>query len=709
MTRRANFSLRTAPARHSAPPDDPHSIAAQVPFVRGSRAVLRWFSVAMAAWLAGAAFAQDAAPPDAAGRAVADLTLEELIGLKVGTVYAASRYWQDVARAPSRVSILTGEEIKLYGHRNLAEALRSLPGLSVAYDRNYSYLNIGGFNRGDYNSHVLVLVNGHRLNDNLQDSALLGHDFIVDIDLVDRVEVIRGPGSSVYGNNAFLGVVNVITRTGRQLDGVEASADAGSFESYKARFSAGRKFENGIESLLSGSYHHSRGPENLFYKEYDAPASNHGIAHRVDGEEYYSAFSSTSWRDLTLEGGFNRREKEIPTGSYSTVFNSPRNRTTDTRAFADLKYERSLGGDWDVMTRLHGDYSRYDGDYLYEAASPPPDVTLNVDRFTGAHWGGEAQASRRVWDRHTLTVGSEFRRHFRQDQRNANIDPPAEFLDDRRESWTWGAYAQGEIELRTNLTFSAGLRYDHDSTHGDSVNPRLALVYAPAPATALKFIYGTAYRAPNPAELYYHDGNTTTKANPFLDPETITTYQAVWRQLLPGDFRIALCGFRYETKDLISYTTDPADGLLHFVNMDKVRATGGEVELEKNWSSGFRLRASYTYQDARDARTDEWLTRSPRHLAKLNFAAPLWTEKIFAGAEAQYSGPSRTLGGGDASGYWVLNATLFSQKLIKGVEFSAGIYNLLDEDYGHPAGSEHRQAVIQQDGRAFRVKLTYRF
>ncbi len=688
-------------------------LALRKPMIAMNSVILRrsacWLFVLLTGPALCGAPAENPAPPEPPSRALADLTLEELIQVKVGSVYAASRHWQDVTQAPSRVSILTGEEIKLYGHRNLAEALRSVAGLSVAYDRNYSYLNVGGFNRGDYNSHVLVLIDGHRLNDNLQDSALLGHDFNVDVDLIDRVEVIRGPGSSVYGNNAFFGVVNVITKTGRQFDGVELSGDAGSFDTYKGRFSAGRAFQNGVEFLFSGSYYHSRGPGKLFYKEYVEPGVSDGVARDVDGEEYYSVFSTTSWRDLTLQGGFNQREKEIPTGSYSTVFNSPRSRTIDARAYVDLKYQRTLAADWEVMARLHYDYSRYDGDYLYAVTNPPPPVVLNADRFLGEHWGGEAQVSKELWERHTLTLGTEFRDNFRQDQRNYNVSPREDLLTDRRDSWTWGVYGQGEIALLTNLSFTAGLRYDYSTTYDDSLNPRLALVYSPVPRTTLKFLYGTAYRAPNPSELYYHDGNLTTKANPGLKPETISTYQLVWQQSFPGDLLFTATGFYYETKDLLSYIADPNDGLLHFVNLDKVCALGGEVELEKNWASGLRLRASYTFQEATDARTDQWLSRSPRQLAKLNAAVPLLADKIFASGELQYYGDSRTLGGGIASGYWLANATLFSQKLIKGVELSVSVYNLFDRRYGHPAGSEHAQAVILQDGRTFRVKLTYRF
>jgi iron complex outermembrane receptor protein len=110
-----------------------------------------------------------------------------------------------------------------------------------------------------------------------------------------------------------------------------------------------------------------------------------------------------------------------------------------------------------------------------------------------------------------------------------------------------------------------------------------------------------------------------------------------------------------------------------------------------------------------DARADEWLTRSPHHLARLNLAVPLWTEKVFAGVEVQYTGSSRALNQNEVSGYWLANLTLFSQKLIKGVELSASVYNLFNQQHSHPAGSEHLQEAILQDGRTFRVKLTYRF
>ena len=149
---------------------------------------------------------------------------------------------------------------------------RASNGFFVTYDRNYQYLGVRGFNRpGDYDTRILLLVDGHRLNDNVYESAAIGTESPIDVDLIDRVEIIRGPSSSLYGTNAFFGVINVITKRGRDLKGLEFSTEIGGYDSYKGRISYGNKFHNGVEMLFSGSFYDSAGRGRLFYKEFDRP------------------------------------------------------------------------------------------------------------------------------------------------------------------------------------------------------------------------------------------------------------------------------------------------------------------------------------------------------------------------------------------------------------------------------------------------------
>ena len=648
-------------------------------------------------WLAATA-----APLDATND-LTTLSLEELGSIRVTTVYGASKYVQKTKEAPSSVTIVDADEIKKYGHRTLADILGSVNGLYISYDRNYSYLGIRGFNRpGDYNSRVLLLMDGHRINDNIYDSAFIGTEFPLDVDVIDRVEVVRGPSFSIFGNNAVFAVINVITKRGRDFNGAEVSGEAGSYDTYKGRFSYGKRFKSELELALSGSFYDSAGQDRLYYPEYNTPTNNvnNGVTERTDYDRYYNFIATLAYHDFAIQGLYGSREKGIPTGSFGTTFNDPRTKTIDNRAYLEAKYRHKFEDDWEVTTRLYYDYYHYEGDYLY-------DSVVNYDFADGNLWGGELQVTKKLFDRHSFVAGTEFQHNFQQDQGNYDITPRSVYFDDRRTSWNWAIYGQGDIALLTNLILSAGVRYDHFDTFGDTVNPRVGLIGNPFPATTVKLLYGTAFRAPNAFELYY--AGYGTKPNPNLNPEKVRTYQAVFEQDLPHNLRFNATAYYYEIDDLISQELDPSDELLVYRNIENVAAKGMEIGLEGNHASGLRGRLSYTMQRAENEATGEELSNSPRHLAKLNLIAPLYRDRLFSGLELQYVSDAKTLAGNKADDYLLVNLTLFGQKLVKGLEISASVYNLFDERYGTPGASEHLQDVIQQDGRTFRVKLTYRF
>ncbi|OGW55441.1 MAG: hypothetical protein A2Y81_02375 [Nitrospirae bacterium RBG_13_43_8] len=634
------------------------------------------------------------------------LGIEELMEIEVATVYGASKYEQKVTEAPSSVTVITAEEIRKYGYRTLADILRSVRGFYVTYDRNYNYLGSRGFSRpGDYNTRFLLLVDGHRINDNVYDGAYFGTEFIIDVDLIERVEIIRGPGSSLYGTNAFFGVINIITKQGRDFKGTEISGEAGSFDTYKGRLSYGNKFQNGLEILLSGSLYDSKGQRHLFFKEFDDPATNNGVAENADDDQYNSFFTKLSFHDFTLQAAYVSREKVIPTGSWDTVFNNPRTRTTDELSYIDLNYNYDFGRQTNIQARVYYDQYYYKGDYLYDY----PPVTLNKDRAWGDWWGGELKLTTKVVEKHLLTLGAEYRDNFRQDQSNYDEDPFCLYLEDTRDSTILAFYLQDEFKILKNLILNAGLRHDHYSTFGGTTNPRLALIFTPFEKTIFKLLYGEAFRAPNAYELYYDDGGISTKSNPDLNPETIKTYELSLEQYLGNNLHISASGFYYKINDLISQQIDPVDNLIMFNNVEDVEAKGFELELDGRWDSGLRGRISYTYQETENRQTGEILTSSPKHLAKLNIIVPVLKEKVFLGIETQYVSKVKTLEGNYASDYFLANLTLFSQNLLKSLETSATVYNLFDEKYGNTGSEEHAQDIIEQDGRSFRIKLTYKF
>ena len=276
------------------------------------------------------------------------------MSIEIDSVYGASGFKQKVTEAPASVTIITSEEIQRYGYRTLADILRNVRGFYVTYDRNYSYLGVRGFGLpGDYNNSIALLIDGHRLNDNIFDAALIGTEFPIDVDLIDRVEVIRGPNSSLYVASAFLGVINIITKRGRDLQKVSVAGEAASYGTYQGRVSYGNKFNNGLELLLSGSFYDSHGQDQLFFQEFDNPATNNGIAVNADDDEFHQFFANASWGHFTLHGVFGSRDKGIPTASFGTVFNVTGTRTIDERGYLDLQYDRKLGHGWSLTNRTY--------------------------------------------------------------------------------------------------------------------------------------------------------------------------------------------------------------------------------------------------------------------------------------------------------------------------------------------------------------------
>lgn len=639
---------------------------------------------------------------------------EELILFQeIPSVYSASKYEQKVTEAPSSVSIITEDEIKKHGYQNFAEILQSVRGFHVTYDRNYHYLGVRGFGLpGDYNTRILLLIDGHRINDAIYNQAPIGTDFPIDIDLIKRIEIIRGPGSSLYGTNAFFAVINVITRPGRNFRGVEASAGAGSFETYKGRVSYGEKFQSGLEMVFSGSYYSSDGDDHLFFKEFDEPETNNGIASDLDNDRFKNIFAGLLYRNLSFQVNYHKREKDVPTAPYSTRFNELFF-TEDERGWADLKYERIIGDQINLMARFNYNFYHYNDDYF---STDYPGTVKTSDDVDSQWFQGEVQLTKTLLEAHKCTFGLDSRYSIQQDQRLFNhIQEGAipsirrEILDDHRNSQYWAVYSQDEFTVTDYLTLHAGIRFDYFETFGGIVNPRAALIYTPFEKTTFKFVYGRAFREPNTYELYYKD-DTYQKANPDLDPETIDTYEIIYEQYLGKHFRGTIVGFYNSIDNLIVSRTDDTDGLNVFENVDRVRAKGLEFELEEKWESGLEGRASYTIQETENTTTGKDLENSPEYLAKFNIIIPVIKRKLFLSGEEQYTSRRNTLNGKFAEDFFVTNMTLYSRNIFKTLEVSGGVFNLFNKEYEDPGGEEHvPQDTIEQDGRTFRIKITYAF
>jgi outer membrane receptor for ferrienterochelin and colicins len=627
-------------------------------------------------------------------------SLEELGHIQV---YGASKRLQSTSDAPASVTVITADEIQKYGYRTLAEILESVRGFYITYDRDYTFVGVRGFGRlGDWNSRVLLLIDGHRINDNVLGMAMIGPEFLVNVDLIERVEIIRGPSSSLYGAQAFLAVINVITIKPSRLKGAEVSFASGSYGTYQGRASYGGQYK-GVDMLLSGTFYNSQG-QTLFFPQFDSPATNYGITRNTDYESFQHFLATISFAGFTLQGLYSARDRGVPTGYFGAVFNDPRTRNLDYHQYLDLSYRHSITEKWELTARTSYDQDRLQGPVVFPTGIPADPTTVDTFSFRGNWWNGDAKLSGVLFEKHKITVGTEITNNLRQDQGNY-IDNV--FTPDPASSLIWAFYGQDEFAIRHDLTLSAGVRYDHYSNFGGTTNPRLGLIYRPFHPTTLKLLYGTAFRAPEPYEIA-PDFGSFYDSNLQLGPENIRSVEGVVEQELGKHFTLSGSVFHNSISDLILPVTQ-SDGRVVYQNAGKAVATGMEFELDGQLAGGIKGRASYSYINAEEPDTQQVLSNSPQHLGKLDVSIPVVQQRVFASLDGQFTSSARTLAGNTVSGFSVLNFTLLGHALGKHLDLSGSVYNVFNKKYFDPGRPEDPEDAIQQNGRNFRIKLTGRF
>ena len=635
-----------------------------------------------------------------------DLGLEDLMKLDAGQVFGASERLQPVLEAPSSVSFVTAEEIARYGYRTLADILRGVRGMYVTDDRNFSLIGTRGFAKpGDYNGRILLLVNGHRVNDNVFGQAEIGAEFGLDPAMFERVEVIRGPASSLYGDSAFFAVVNVITRTGASLGGASIALETGTLGTQLARATMGRRLANGVDVALSGTYEHSDGVARLYFPAFDSPVTNHGVAEGLDGEGVRQLYGRLAFKDLTVTGAYGTRQRDVPTASFGTLFNGQkvREQTTDRHTLVDAEYRRSFSGTR-VTFRAAFDRFSYDGTYPFPGGEEdaPPLVALNG--VVGTRWSVGSGLTRAFRGRNTMTAGFELIDNMRQDQTGRYVDPPVVLLDSTRFSRQHAVYVQDEIKLTRWLIVNAGLRYDGYEVFR-RVTPRAALILLPSSAQSWKYLYGSAFRAPNAYEL---NASYFGERVDSLRPESINTHELVWERYLNDWLRTSVSTYWYKADRLITVIPDDSTLLgVSYVNQGEVRAKGLELEAQMRLNGESRALISYALQSALDQETHAELPNSPRHVvqARMSFAGP--THLSLVSVEGQYLSSRATLGGSNVSAVATVNVTML-QPLGRSWELFGSVRNVLDSQYQDPASSQHRQDTIPQNGRTARIGIRWK-
>ena len=649
---------------------------------------------------------------------VFDLSLEELLRIEIPTVQGVSGFDQKASDAASAVTVITAEDIRRFGYRRLGEALGGERGFYETTNLNYDFLGVRGFNlAGDYNSRFLLVVDGVRVNDPVFSAAPVGGEFPVDVDLIDRIEIIRGPGSSLYGSGAVLGVVNVITRRAESFQGMEVSGAAGSFDTRTGRASFGRTFASGLAMVASISGQKSDGRTTLSFPELASdPVLGPGVVRNADAERLRQLFLSLSYGDFRFQFVDGARGKHAGHGLYSTVFNDNRLQTRDAMQWFDLQYDKALDDRTRVRAQLYRAGYRYDGTYPYDV----PPITLNTDLVDTHWWGADARVDFRLDERHRVSAGVEYVTVTRAEMRNFDIDPAGGYagctsvpqsqpcFDGQRSTGSLAFFAQDDMRLAEHWRLNAVVRHDRLRSGTSVTNPRLAVIHTPDDATAFKLIYGQSFRAPNLYERYF--ASPGYKPAPQLQPERARTLELIAEHSFTPGLRGLLSMFETDLHDLVQAYVDPADGNWVYGNVQNLRSRGAELELQGRWS-WIDVRASCTWQRTVDEATGLRPPSSPAELAKLRLGHAFANDRWHLGTELRYVAHSYAANRTVAPGHVTANVVLAGRDVTPGIDVSLGVYNVANASYGDPASFDDMTSihVIPRPGRTFRAKFDWRF
>jgi iron complex outermembrane receptor protein len=651
---------------------------------------LRRLALACAIGSLLAAGAAAASEPNAA--ALADLPLDDLLDLQVT---GASRTAQRRGDAAGAVTVITAAEIRALGHRTLADALRTVRGLNVVYDRSYSYLGVRGFFApGDYNTRVLLLIDGNRVNENLYDMAFIGTEAPIDIDLVERIEFIPGQGSPVYGANAFFGVINVVTRKlSDQRSGVGFGVER--YGGREGRATLSHQFEGGANWLLSASRRLYDGSD-VTMPGLSSTLAPDGVAHGGDYERRSSAYLAVEAGGLSVHALHADRTKGLG-APVAMVVGDTRNSYRDDETLLDVTLRRPLGQQSEWITRAFGGEYHFVGHYALDY----PPVTLNRDDDVGRWWGLETRWLTRQWSGHTVQLGAELQRSTTMRFQNQDLDDArTTYLDFDRTDSRYSLYGQDSIELGRSTIVDVGLRIDRHYDQPGQTHPRIALIQRLGPDWVLKAVHGTAFRPPNAFERYYDVPTPGGYAvNPSLRPERVRGEEMIVEWTPRSDTRLSLSGFEMRAREMIVLDYDAVRDVYVFRNAGELRMRGLEFEIERHWRDGTLVRANLSRQRADGSAGDSFAELSPRSMAKAVIVLPLyaqWTLGIDAQAYSRR---------GPAAGFGIVNATVSTRLSVQGASLSLSALNLFDRAYDDPGSLPALVPLVRQDGLRWRARL----
>ncbi len=573
-------------------------------------------------------------------QAIAQETLQEII-------VTASRIEEPAEDVTGSVTIITSEDIKRSNAKDITDVLRTVPELNLVQNggpgKEASVILRGGDSR-----HVLVLIDGIRVNSPTTGSFDFSGILLEDI---ERIEIVKGPQSTVYGSEAMAGVINIITKKARKT-GIELGLEAGSYGTYSPSI-----------SLFTNSPSHSLRLTGSYYSTDGISAASAGSER--DGYENTSFSGTFSLKpseriDLTISTRYSDDRTELDGFDFMTMraADDPNYVQRGERLLASISMRTLFIEPWEQIIKFSQSEEKLRGS--------DPDTFFNNYTIKTLQRELSWQNNLYLHDNYTLTAGIDLRYEDAINEGN---------FDESRDSHAF--YMNNKIILLKELIINAGLRYDHYELTGNRTTYRLGVLYNIKPLDArLRVNYGTGFRAPSMNELYYPwYGNTSLK------PERSSSWEAgIEKNFFSERLLLSLTYFREDYKDLI--VPDPITW--QATNINRAEIKGVETGLRVRFSEDITLRAGYVNLDTEDRETGERLSRRPMHRLNLELSGkrgPLSSSIYYTYTGGRYDSAIK----GTLPPYSVVNISA-SYRVSNTLSTFMRIENLFDRDYEEAGG-----------------------
>lgn len=661
-------------------------------------------------------------------------TTEEDLALAYGdkfTISIATGSSQPVNRAPSVATVITSRDIEAMGATDLDQALESVPGLHVSKSNIlstpiYSFRGV----HTSFNPQVLMMVNGIPITNVFVGDRSQGWGGLP-LENVARIEVIRGPGSALYGADAFSGVINVITKNAADIGGTEYGVRVGSFNSRDAWIQHGGKLgaldaafylrvgdtdgQKGVirqdaqtawDAIFGTSASLAPGPVNEQRKAFDA---------RID-------LAFDAWR---LRAAYQQRELGSGAGVAGAL--DPNTRALDDRLYLDLNYvQANWAQNWDVSA-VAGYY-----DIKNHPTNPPynlfpagafggafPNGMLGSSGHSEQHTHASVTAVYTGFDQHHIRTGAGYRiddlyeaREFKNFDANfaplpgglvdATGNPALVYMQPHKRNVSY-LFVQDEWNFSPDWTLTAGVRRDRYSDFGSTTNPRLALVWDAAHNVVVKAMHGTAFRAPSFVEQYAIN-NPVAIGNPNIQPETISTDELAFSWQPVAKLQTSLNFFQYKMHNIILPVA------VKYQNSGDQTGRGLELDATLEVTHNLHLTGNFSLQHSTDQATGQDAGMAPhrRLFARADWRfAPLWQ----LGATLNHVA-ERMREPGDTRAkipdYTTVDLSLRRKKFAGGWDVRAAVTNLFNREAWEPT---FKSAGIPSDlplsKRAFYIQLQH--